>query len=86
MFSDPQTKAANISVTADHGNVTLTGQVPDNATRDEVFKVAQQTTGVKNVYDRMAIQQAAAALVPAPQAPPATNDKRIGRFPWEQPR
>jgi hypothetical protein len=67
MFSDPQTKSANISVTADQGNVTLAGQVPDNATRDEVFKVAQQTPGVKNVYDRMAVQQAAVASVPEPE-------------------
>ena len=79
MFADPQTKSANVSVTADHGSITLSGQVADDATRDEIFKVAQQTPGVKNVYDRMTVQQqAAAALVPAPvpELPPTNVPSR----------
>jgi hypothetical protein len=72
MFADAQTKSANISVASDKGNITLTGQVPDEATRDEAFKLAQQTPGVKNVYDRMAVQQAATPPAPASQ-PPSAN-------------
>ncbi len=94
MFADPQSKSANIGVTVDHGNVTLNGQVPDDATRNQVFSVAQQTPGVKNVYDRMAVQQAAAAPapvpVPAPEPPPvkesSTRAKASKPKPAPQPK
>jgi len=70
MFSDPQAKSATVDVQTKNGIVTLTGDVADVATRFEVFKIARQTPGVKNVNDQMTLQQAAA---PAAQAAPAPN-------------
>jgi len=67
MFSDPQTKSANVSVVVKNGAVTLTGEVPDENTRYEAFKIAKQTAGVVNVDDQMTLVQSQAAP-PAPRA------------------
>ncbi len=57
MFSDPQTKSANLSVAVKNGAVTLTGEVPDENVRYEAFKIAKQTPGVVNVEDQMSLPQ-----------------------------
>jgi hypothetical protein len=68
MFSDPQVKAANISVAVKNGEVTLSGAAPDDGTRYQAFKIAMDTPGVKHVTDQMTLQTAQAAAV-APPAP-----------------
>ncbi len=69
MFSDPQTKSANVSVVVKNGAVTLTGEVPDENARYEAFKIAKQTPGVVNVEDQMSLPQ---NPVPRRREPPKT--------------
>ena len=69
MFSDPQTKSANVSVVVKNGAVTLTGEVPDENTRYEAFKIAEQIPGVVNVEDKMTLTQNPVAM----SARPAQN-------------
>ena len=57
MFSDPQTKSANLGVAVKNGAVTLTGEVPDENARYEAFKIAKETPGVVNVEDQMSLSQ-----------------------------
>jgi hypothetical protein len=69
MFSDPQLKSANLSVSTHNGVVTLSGEVPDDATRLAAYKLASEAPGVAKVDDQMAVTQAQAA--PAPVVAPA---------------
>ena len=69
LFSDAQTKAANIDVTVKDGTATLVGQVPDENTRYEAFKIAKETQGVVNVQDQMTL----------PQTPVARTGKAASR-------
>lgn len=78
MFSDPQTKTANLNVAVKDGVVTLSGTAPSDAARYEAYKLAASTPGVTKVNDEMSVQPpqqtAEAALSPAaapPQAPVA---------------
>jgi BON domain-containing protein len=57
LFSDSQTKRADVDVTVKDGTATLVGQVPDENTRYEAFKIAKQTAGVVNVLDQMTLPQ-----------------------------
>ena len=81
LYSDAQTKAANIDVTVKDGTATLLGEAPDENTRYEAFKIAKETQGVVNVQDQMSLTQApvtktdktaanagAAASTPAPKS------------------
>jgi BON domain-containing protein len=79
MFSDPQVKAAGVSVAVKDGEATLSGTVPDDGARYEAFKIASDTPGVKHVIDQMTVQtaQAAPAPEPVPVAPaPAPQQER----------
>jgi len=58
LFSDAQTKSANIDVVVKNGTATLVGEVPDENTRYEAFKIAKETPGVVNVQDQMSLPQA----------------------------
>lgn len=51
-----------LQVTVKDGELTITGTVPDNATRLQTFKAAAMTPGVKKINDRM--------QVPPPPPPP----------------
>ena len=59
LFSDSQTKSANIDVVVKNGTATLAGEVPDENTRYEAFKIAKETPGVVNVEDQMSLPRAA---------------------------
>src|SRR5260370_23361585 len=69
MFSDPQLKTANLDVSAKNGEVTLTGQVPDDSARSEAFKLANETPGVTKVNDQMTVATAQEAAPPAAAEP-----------------
>lgn len=74
LFSDSQTKSANIDVVVKNGTATIVGEVPDENTRYEAFKIAKETAGVVNVQDQMSLPQARgskAAKVPANTSPAA---------------
>ena len=69
MFSEPGLKAANVDVTSRGGEVTLTGQVPDDSARLAAYKIASEAKGVTKVNDQMTVQAAqTAAAAPATAA------------------
>ena len=65
MFSDPQVKSLNVDIAVKNGQVTLSGEVPDDAARYQAFKLASDTPGVSHVVDHMTVQTAQA--VPPPK-------------------
>ena len=65
MFSEPALKAATVDVVSKQGEVTLTGQVPDDAARLAAYKIASETKGVSRVNDQMSV---ATAQISVPQA------------------
>jgi hypothetical protein len=81
MFSEPALKSSSIAVSAKDGVVTLTGELPDDATRETAHKIASEAAGVSKVIDRttVASQQATAEVIaPAvtPIAPVAAEKPR----------
>lgn len=56
MFSDPQTKTADLQVAVKDGVVTLSGTAPSDAARYEAYKLAASTPGVSKVNDEMTVQ------------------------------
>ena len=83
MFSDPQVNGTSIDVAVKNGEVTLSGEVPNDGARYEAYKIATETPGVKHVDDKMVVQSAQAAPVaqPAPAESPAVEPP-----PVEKPR
>src|SRR5262245_45231884 len=77
MFSEPALKAANVDVSSRGGEVTLTGQVPDDSARLAAYKIASEAKGVTKVNDQMTVlaAQAAAPAAPADSAAPASEAK-----------
>ena len=61
MFSDPNLKSSNVDVSVKDGQVTISGQVPDDTARLAAFKIASEEKGVTKVNDQMTIQAAQAA-------------------------
>lgn len=80
MFSEPALKAATVDVVSKNGEVTLTGQVPDDAARLAAYKIASETKGVTRVNDQMSVATAQMAApqpaAPAPEAEPAKRPAR----------
>jgi BON domain len=71
MFADQQLKNANIQVTANKGEITLAGTVPDDAAHLDAYKIASETPGVMKVKDQISVEVGEEA--PAPTAPPPTE-------------
>ncbi|PYT39768.1 MAG: hypothetical protein DMG45_18895 [Acidobacteria bacterium] len=80
MFSDPTLKIATVDVVSKQGEVTLTGQVPDDAARLAAYKIASETNGVSRVNDQMSVATAQIsvpqAAAPTPEAAPARRAAR----------
>lgn len=70
MFSDASLKAANVDVSSRGGEVTLTGQVPDDSARLAAYKIASEAKGVTKVNDQMTVLAAQAAAPPSAVPPP----------------
>src|SRR5437667_1669976 len=85
MFSEPALKAATVDVVSKHGEVTLTGQVPDDAARLAAYKIATETKGVSRVNDQMSVAVAEITVpqpaTPAPEAAPAKRTARTKKVP-----
>ena len=81
LFSDAQTKTANIDVVVKNGTATLVGQAPDENTRYEAFKIAKETSGVVNVEDQMTLPQPPGTRAPetAANAAPAANPSSVSK-------
>lgn len=85
LYSDAATKGSNVGVAVHDGVVTLSGDVNDPNVALEAMKIANATTGVNSVQDKMTVngaadgqagtQPAAAnkAQTQAPPPPPATS-------------
>lgn len=71
MFSDPQTKNANLQISVKDGVATLSGTAPSDASRYEAYKIAASTPGISKVNDEVAVQasQQSAEAIPATSAP-----------------
>jgi hypothetical protein len=70
MFSEPSLKAATVDVSSRGGEVTLTGQLPDDSARLAAYKIASEAKGVTKVNDQMTVLAAHAAPAPAGNAAP----------------
>ncbi len=68
MFSEPALKAASVDVSVHNGEITLSGQVPDDSARLAAYKIASEATGVMKVNDQMTVQAPQTAAVPSPDA------------------
>ena len=81
LFSDAQTKSANIDVVVKNGTATLVGEVPDENTRYEAFKIAKETPGVVDVQDQMTLPQApgTGTRETAVNAAPAANASSVSK-------
>jgi hypothetical protein len=76
MFADPLLKDSSIKVTAEKGEVTLSGTVTSDAAHLDAYKIASQVAGVVKVNDQIAVASAQSAPAQvaqnsAPSAPPA---------------
>lgn len=85
LFSDARTKSANIDVVVKSGTATLVGDVPDENTRYEAFKIAKETPGVVSVQDQMTLQRAPVrtASQRAPKNERAENTAPVSKPPRE---
>ena len=72
MFSETSLKSATVDVSSRGGEVTLTGQVPDDSARLAAYKIASEAKGVTKVNDRMTVLAAQAAAA-APGVNTASN-------------
>jgi len=85
MFSEPALKAATVDVVSKQGEVTLTGQVPDDAARLAAYKIASETKGVSRVNDQMSVATAQISVpqpaTPAPEAEPAKRPAKTKAAP-----
>jgi len=72
MFSEASLKSASVDVSTRSGEVTLTGQVPDDSARLAAYKIASEAKGVNKVNDQMTVLAAQAAAA-APVASTASD-------------
>src|SRR5882762_2976234 len=80
MFSEPALKAATVDVVSKQGEVTLTGQVPNDAARLAAYKIASETKGVSRVNDQMSVATAQISVPqPTTRASEAAPVKRMAR-------
>jgi hypothetical protein len=83
MFSDPQTKTANLQVAVKNGVVTLSGTAPSDAARYEAHKLAASMPGVSKVNDQVTVQapqqmaEVASPPAPAVNNPPPAKPKAV---------
>lgn len=84
MFSAPELKAANVSVSVAKGEVTLSGEVPNESARYAAYKIASEAQGTLKVNDQMRLAapppvvEAKEEPKPEPPArPKATPVKRV---------
>jgi BON domain len=86
MFSDTQLNGANLEVTSKDGQVTLTGTVPNDASRYKAYKIANETAGVTKVNDQITVapRPMVKATLPTNSAaskPHAAKDVPLSRAP-----
>src|ERR1700735_1515890 len=75
MFADPLLKDSSIKVTAEKGEVTLSGTVTSDAAHLDAYNISSQVAGVVKVNDQIAVVSAQTAPAPLAQnsAPPEAS-------------
>ncbi len=81
LFSSAALKSTTLDVAVKNGEVTLSGEVPTEATRYEAFKLAAETPGTVKVDDHISVKQALALPAepmtePAPKPAPVNHGTR----------
>jgi hypothetical protein len=66
MFSNPALRSANLDVSVKNGEATITGEVADDTTHLQAYKIAADTPGVKHVVDNLTVGTSAQAVAPPP--------------------
>jgi len=74
LSSDSQLSGQRVDVTVSNGEVTLSGEVSDDAAHLQAYKLANETPGVKKVNDLLQVRPAAASV--QPQEPPAVPSSK----------
>ena len=74
LSSDSQLSSQRVDVTVSNGEVTLSGEVSDDAAHLQAYKLANETPGVKKVNDLLQVRPAAASV--QPQEPPAVPSSK----------
>lgn len=74
MQADSALSSLPIQTQVNHGVVTLSGQVNDEAARELAANDAAQVSGVRTVVNNLTVQTAAAAAATAPAAQTASDD------------
>jgi osmotically-inducible protein OsmY len=62
MAADPIVKAYQVDVTTENKVVTLTGDVETTAAKEQAARIARQTDGVRDVIDRLRVNDTAATV------------------------
>jgi osmotically-inducible protein OsmY len=74
-FADPDVKGRNIDVTTSaDGQVTLSGEIENDAERQEALRIARATEGVRGVVDKLRMTAAAEPTATAGDRPAARPD------------
>jgi len=60
MAADPIVKAYQVDVTTENNVVTLTGDVETTAAKEQAVQIARRTDGVRDVIDRLRVNDTAA--------------------------
>jgi hypothetical protein len=81
LYSDANTKQANISVAVKDGVVTLTGDAPSSDVELAAVKAANTASGVKRVDDQIKVNSAMAQLPDAGTSGPGSNPSGSQRAP-----
>ena len=79
LFQDPVLKTRDVRVVSQQGVVVLTGNVGSDQEKSAVEQVAQNTDGVKQVIDELAVGGAEQAAEQAPAQPEPRTTRRRSR-------
>ena len=82
--TDSQLSGQSVDVTVSNGEVTLSGEVSNDAAHLQAYKLANETPGVKKVNDLLQVRPAA-ALAQAQEPTPVANSKSPASRPSARP-
>ena len=84
LSTDSQLSGQNVDVTVSNGEVTLSGEVSNDAAHLQAYKLANETPGVKKVNDLLQVRPAAASAQ-AQEPPPVASSKSPASRPSAKP-
>ena len=84
LSTDSQLSGQSVDVTVSNGEVTLSGEVSNDAAHLQAYKLANETPGVKKVNDLLQVRPAAASAQ-AQEPPPVASSKSPASRPSAKP-